>query len=513
MIYGANGYTGELIAREAVECGLRPILAGRSKEKIEPLARELGLECRAFSLESIESASNDPSPSPSLEYKGGGFESELRPLEGVELVLHCAGPFSQTSAPMIKACLAAGCHYLDITGEISVLEHTLERTQADQARAVGVVLCSGVGFDVVPTDCVALKLKELLPDATHLSLGFETDSAASPGTLKTAIESLGNGVLCTRDCNIVKMPSTETQREIDFGRGVVPAMAISWGDVASAFHTTRIPNIDTWIPVPGGRKSLVKVLQVTRPVLATGFVQSILKKLVNKFVKGATAAERAKSRTWVWGEATNAKGKKKTVRIEIGNVYDVTVDAALKVVTHVLEIGYDGGSYTPAVLLGSGAVEELAGAGEMALQDLAQRSISKNPQLDKLIGEFRAAQDIAVKALVENLKLPRPKTNVEWWAISVKHDLAKWNEVEGIRYKSHGFGVEVTIGDVTCDFDWGPKGEADGFDAWRLYNFARFENNELISLEDVRTWLKQSYAQGELEFDGTLYYDPKRRAR
>ena len=44
MIYGANGYTGELIAREAVKRGMRPILAGRSREKIEPLARELGLE-------------------------------------------------------------------------------------------------------------------------------------------------------------------------------------------------------------------------------------------------------------------------------------------------------------------------------------------------------------------------------------------------------------------------------------------------------------------------------------
>jgi short subunit dehydrogenase-like uncharacterized protein len=363
MIYGANGYTGELIAREAVKRGMRPILAGRSKEKIEPLAKELGLEYRAFSIESLIEDYEDPSPE-DLDVEVS--ECRVRELEGVSLVLHCAGPFSQTSAPMIKACLAAHCHYLDITGEIAVLEHTLERTQRDQARCMGVVLCSGVGFDVVPTDCVALKLKELLPDATHLSLGFDTDSAASPGTLKTAIESLRKGILCTRDCNIVKMPAAETQREIDFGRGVVPAMAISWGDVASAFHTTRIPNIDTWIPVPGKRTGALKVLNALRPVLSTGLMQRGLKALVTKFVKGPTAEQRAKSRTWVWGEATNVAGEKKTVRIEIGNVYDVTVDAALKVVMHMLEINYDGGSYTPAMLLGSDAVEELEGAGKMA---------------------------------------------------------------------------------------------------------------------------------------------------
>lgn len=344
LIYGANGYTGELIAREAVERGMRPILAGRSKEKIEPLARELGFEFRTFSLDDVAQLN--------------------RGLEGIKLVLHCAGPFSKTSAPMIEGCLAAGAHYLDITGEIAVLEHTLAKPQAAKARERGVVLCSGVGFDVVPTDCVALKLKELMPDAIYLSLGFDTDSIPSPGTLKTAIESLGGGMLRRRDGKIVKTPTAEAQREIDFGRGAVPAMAISWGDVASAFHTTEIPNIDTWIPVPGRKTGMFKFLNLARPMLGTSMMQRVFKGLINRFVKGPTAAERRKSRTWVWGEATNAAGEKKTVRIEIPNVYDVTVDAALKVVTYVFAHHRVDGSYTPAMLLGSNVVEELAGAGK-----------------------------------------------------------------------------------------------------------------------------------------------------
>ena len=253
---------------------------------------------------------------------------------------------------MLDGCIEVGAHYLDITGEIAVLEHTLAKPLAAKARDGGVVLCSGVGFDVVPTDCVALKLKELLPDATRLSLGFDTDSAASPGTLKTAIESLASGTLRRRDGKIVKTPAAEAQREIDFGRGTVPAMAISWGDVSSAYHTTGIANIDTWIPVPGRRPGALKLLNVARPILGTGFMQSLLQKAVNRFVKGPTAAQRKKSRTWVWGEATNAVGEKKTVRIELANVYDVTVDAALKVVTHLMESEHEGGSYTPAMLLG-----------------------------------------------------------------------------------------------------------------------------------------------------------------
>ena len=276
---------------------------------------------------------------------------------------------------MLEGCLEVGAHYLDITGEIAVLEHTLAKPQAARAREVGVVLCSGVGFDVVPTDCVALKLKELLPSATHLSLGFATDSAPSPGTLKTALESLGGGTLRRRDGEIVKTPAKESQREIDFGRGPVPAMAISWGDVSSAFYTTGIENIDTWIPVPGGRTGALKVLNIARPVLATGFMQSALKRVITKFVTGPTASQRNKSRTWVWGEATNAAGEKKTVRIEIGNVYDVTVDAALMVVSTFVRIKLRGRKYHPGEAVGIRCGGGVDGCGEFrdGLNDATMR--------------------------------------------------------------------------------------------------------------------------------------------
>jgi short subunit dehydrogenase-like uncharacterized protein len=109
LIYGANGYTGELIAREAVKRGLQPILSGRSQNKVEPLAKELDLIYRTFSLEDKKS----------LEYT----------LKEVDFVVHCAGPFSLTSNPMVEACLRTGKHYLDITGEIAVFEAMARRDE------------------------------------------------------------------------------------------------------------------------------------------------------------------------------------------------------------------------------------------------------------------------------------------------------------------------------------------------------------------------------------------------
>ena len=128
MIYGANGYTGELIAREAVSRGLKPILAGRTAAKVEQLAASLGLQARVFDLANAAATS--------------------RSVEGMGLVLHCAGPFSATAAPMMAACLATHAHYLDITGEISVFEHA--RTLEAAARTAGIAVCPGVGFDVIP---------------------------------------------------------------------------------------------------------------------------------------------------------------------------------------------------------------------------------------------------------------------------------------------------------------------------------------------------------------------------
>ena len=198
MIYGANGYTGDLIAREAKRQGTAPVLAGRSAAKIAALARELNLPSKAFGLET---------PS--------GIAAALR---GVRLVLNCAGPFSKTAGPLLRACIAAKAHYLDITGEIDVLEDA-HRFDAD-AKAAGVVLCPGAGFDVVPTDCVALMLKKALPEATELALGFEVSGQRmSPGTAKTLVEGLGKTGKIRRAGRIVDCPLGRGLRRIDFGRG------------------------------------------------------------------------------------------------------------------------------------------------------------------------------------------------------------------------------------------------------------------------------------------------------
>lgn len=346
MIYGANGYTGELIARRAVAQGHKPVIAGRSRAKVEQLANELGLQFRVFGLDNLANVSEQ--------------------IQDMNLVLHCAGPFSVTAEPMIRACIQSQVNYLDITGEIKVFE--LAQSLSAEAKAAGIVLCPGVGFDVVPTDCVAMKLKETLPDATELSLGFDSRAGFSPGTFKTSIEGLAQGGKVRMNGEITTVKLAFEVKQINFGDGHKQAMTIPWGDVATAYHTTGIPNVRTYVPAPSGLVRFSRFMNFIKPLLGLNSVQNFLKNQVDKRVKGPTEEERATLPTFVWGHARNAKGQSATVRIKTAHPYGLTIDSAVAMATSLVKRNDVAGAYTPAKLMGSGFVEQLPGSGTMSVE-------------------------------------------------------------------------------------------------------------------------------------------------
>lgn len=331
MIYGANGYTGDLIARQAIARGNAPILAGRSAAKIARLGSALRLPSRVFPLETPAQIADA--------------------VRGIGLVLNCAGPFSKTAGPMMRACIEAGAHYLDITGEIEVLEgaHRLDA----EAKAAGVLLCPGTGFDVVPTDCIALMLKKALPDAQELALGFEVLSRKiSVGTAKTMIEGLGKSGKVRRTGRIVDYPLGRGLRRIDFGRGERLAMPIPWGDIASAFYTTGIPNITVFTPVSRAAALLARLTETLAPILRSPWLQNWLTNRAEASAKGPDASAREASPSYVWGEAKDARGQSRVIRIKTLNGYSLTVLSALAIVDHLLTNPCAPGCWTPAGLMG-----------------------------------------------------------------------------------------------------------------------------------------------------------------
>ena len=339
IIYGANGYTGTLMAREAARRGLHPILAGRNEGAVSALAAELGLENRVFDLD-------DP-------------QATLSGVEGCKLVLHCAGPFSITSQPMIEACLAAGVHYLDITGEIPVFQNA--HLQADSARRADIVLIPGVGFDVVPSDCLAASLVEALPAAIKLVLAFEAGGGPSPGTAKTTVEGLRMGGRVRRDGEMLEVPLAWKSRTIPFAHADRSAVTIPWGDVYTAFISTGIPDIEVYMAVSPGTIAKMRRMRWIKPLLGLGFVQSYLKKQVENRVRGPSDTKREKTRSELWGEVASADGRIVSATMTAPNGYDLTVTAGLGIAQHLLENDVEGGYYTPSLLMGATYAASLPG--------------------------------------------------------------------------------------------------------------------------------------------------------
>jgi short subunit dehydrogenase-like uncharacterized protein len=338
LIYGANGYTGELITRVAVERGLKPIIAGRNEQAITEVAERHNLEHRVFSLD--DTTKLDAA------------------LEEVATVLHCAGPFSLTSRQMGEACLRTKTHYTDITGEIAVFEACAAADQ--KAKDAGVMVMPGVGFDVVPSDCLAMHLKNRLPSATHLTLAFYGMGRMSHGTQSTMVMNAGKGGAVRRDGKIMPVPAAWRTREIDFGNGVVKTgVTIPWGDVATAYHSTGIPNIEVYTIAP---KSALKAMKLSRYLgwfMATGPVQKYLQSKIKS--GGPSDEERAKGKTLLWGEASDDDDNRVESRIQCPEGYTTTALAALNITEKILAGNFTPGFQTPAKAYGADLILELDG--------------------------------------------------------------------------------------------------------------------------------------------------------
>jgi short subunit dehydrogenase-like uncharacterized protein len=337
LIYGANGYTGELITRFAAERGMKPILAGRNAIQIEELAKKHHLEYRVFSLD--ETARVDDA------------------VREVDMVLHCAGPFSLTSRPMVEACLRNKKHYTDITGEIAVFEGCAKMDE--RAKEAGIMIMPGVGFDVVPSDCLARHLKDRLPSTTHLSLAFYGSGRISHGTQATMTMNIGKGGAVRKDGKIIPVPSAWKSREIDFGEVTRTAVTIPWGDVATAYHSTGIPNIEVYTVVPPKNLKLMKLSRYLGWLLATKPVQDYLQKQIPP--GGPNDEERAKAKMLLWGEALDLNGNRVESRMQCPEGYTTTALTALLIAQKILEGNFTPGFQTPAKAYGADLILEIEG--------------------------------------------------------------------------------------------------------------------------------------------------------
>jgi len=327
ILYGAYGYTGKLIAQEALLRGHKPVLGGRSAEKLIPLAKELNLEYRVFDL-----TDND---------------KLYKEISEFDLVFHAAGPYIHTSEPMVQACIKAGTNYLDITGEVPVFEQNFKYDE--EAREKGITLISGVGFDVVPTDCMAKYVSEQIISPTHLELAIAGEGGVSPGTLKTIFEHISTGLLMRENGQLTKLTLGNGARKVTFSDKVRTVTPTVWGDLVTAYITTGIPNIIVYMPYS---KTMVDLMKATR------LKKDKIQEWIENNIHGPDEFTRNTARSYVWARATNSNGQETQAWLETMEGYKFTAVAGVRSVEKVFELSPKG-ALTPALAFGKDFILEI----------------------------------------------------------------------------------------------------------------------------------------------------------
>lgn len=338
LLYGSYGYTGQLIASECKAKNLSVILAGRNREALQKQSEVTGYQFEVVEIHETE---------------------KLKNLLGkVEVVIHCGGPFRHTAKAMAEACLETKTHYTDITGEYLVFEMLAGYDQ--QAKAAGVMLMPGTGFDVVPSDCLALHLKNKLPTATHLQLAFTmTGGGLSRGTKKSMIEGWPEGGCIRKEGVLTRIELGDKMMPVDFGLFKMMALCIPWGDVSTAWRSTGIPNIEVYSGAPPSQLKMAKSIRYFAWLMKVGWVKNFILSHIDKQAPGPSAEKREQGRSYLWGKAWD-NNKSVEARLETLSGYALTAKTAVLIAEKILQGNFKNGYQTPAMAYGADLILEIA---------------------------------------------------------------------------------------------------------------------------------------------------------
>lgn len=339
MIYGATGYTGQLVVEAALARGHQPLLAGRNPDKLDDLSRRTGLPYVAFRLDDEATIGEA--------------------IADMDIVYHAAGPFIHTSDPMIRACLATRTHYLDITGEISVYENTF--SYDDAARKNGIALISGVGFDVVPTDCLGLYVAQQVDGATSLEMGFVGFAGASSGTAKSMLEMMPYGSYVRQDGDLFRVGTDGRTRHITFSDGKTRlGMSIPWGDLSTSYRSTGVPNITTYAAVAPITPTLLRLAAPFQQLLRIPSLRGFVAGLLERTMHGPTEEQRMNTSVYLWGQASNEAGQSVQAWLVTAEPYQFTAWAGVLAVERTAELN-PLGALSPAQAFGADFVLDVEG--------------------------------------------------------------------------------------------------------------------------------------------------------
>ncbi len=338
VLYGSYGYTGKLIAQECISKNISIILAGRNAEALQIQSKETGFPYEVVDVKDRVAL--------------------LKLLVNKKIVIHCGGPFQFTAKQMVEVCLETKTHYTDITGEFPVFE--MLAGYDTKAKAAGIMIAPGIGFDVVPSDCLALHLKNRLPSASHLQLAFTAlKGGLSRGTARTSIEGLGYGSYVRENGKLKSIPLASRSQNINFGDFTTSTVCIPWGDISTAYRSTNIPNIEVYMGMPEKTINKLKWANYFNWLLRKVWVKAFLKKQIDKRPAGPSDDRRKNGRSYLWGKVWDDKGNEAISTLQTFDGYTLTAKTSTLIAQKILADNFKIGFQTPSMAYGENLILEI----------------------------------------------------------------------------------------------------------------------------------------------------------
>jgi short subunit dehydrogenase-like uncharacterized protein len=351
FIYGATGYTGRLIAERAKKSRPVPIIAGRTAHLVQQLAGTLGVRGRVAAL--AESDALDQA------------------LDDVCVVINAASPFTQTARPLIEACLRTRTHYLDISGELPVFQQAHSYDKA--ARKRGIMIMPGVGLGVVASDCLAMHVAGMVPNAKYLRIGLSRPDFISRGTLRAVLGLTNSRVSVRRNGRLTSLPVGRLQRTFDYGAGEQESIAVTWPDVFTAYYSTGVRNIEAYLAADFAVRTLYRFSAGIAEVLRLASVQRWLSVAAEVWPNGPSAQQRQTGRCVILAEAEDSWRRRSCARLETLDGYTFTAEAATAIAQRVAHGDFHPGFQTPGKVYGANFVLGLVGSRREDIERPAPR--------------------------------------------------------------------------------------------------------------------------------------------
>ena len=301
-VYGASGYTGQLVAAELRRRDIDTVLSGRNADR---LAR-------------VEWPRAEVRPA-----RPDDAAALAEAFRDCDAVINCAGPFTSFGEAIVRAAIDAGCHYVDTSAEQAYVKGLFD-TFADDAQVAGVAVVPATGYDILPGDFVAHLAGQRVEPVEELVVSYDVAGfGMTRGTLRSAYEMLNGDQLSYEDDDWQwdsKPPRRSTMAFPDTS-GEAPVIGWPGCEVVTIPRHVRTRHVEVVINAAAAEPDFFELLQAPAEVA---------NQIIDGLPEGPTQQERTKATFVIIADAIGVDGRHSRAVVRGRDIYGCTAVIAVE---------------------------------------------------------------------------------------------------------------------------------------------------------------------------------------